>query len=249
VSDVLVLCYHAVSPVWPAVLSVTPERLEAQLAFLVARGWRGVTFHEAVVRPPRGRVLAVTFDDAYHSVFERSWPVLRRLGLPGTVFVPTAQVNRWAPLRWPGIERWSAGPHAAELTPMSWDDLGELAACGWEIGSHTRTHAWLPRLDDAELYRELVDSREAITTRLGEPCRSIAYPYGAVDGRVAAAAAAAGYTAGAALSAGCLLRQATLRWPRVGVYHRDGAVRFAAKASVGMRRVRAAPAMARRSWT
>jgi peptidoglycan/xylan/chitin deacetylase (PgdA/CDA1 family) len=248
-SDVLVLCYHAVSPAWPAVLSVTPARLEAQLGSLVARGWRGVTFPEAVLEPPRGRVLAVTFDDAYRSVYERSWPVLRRLGLPGTVFVPTAHIGCSAPLGWPGIERWSGGPHAAELTPMSWDDLGELAADGWEIGSHTCTHAWLPRLDDAQLHHELADSRAAIATRLGRPCRSIAYPYGAVDARVAASAAAAGYTAGAALCAGYVIRHAnTLCWPRIGVYHRDGAVRFTAKASVAVRRLRAAPAVARRSW-
>jgi peptidoglycan/xylan/chitin deacetylase (PgdA/CDA1 family) len=62
-SDVLVLCYHAVSVRWPAELSVTPERLEEQLRLLVRRGFKGATFHQAVIAPPAPRTLAVTFDD------------------------------------------------------------------------------------------------------------------------------------------------------------------------------------------
>ena len=48
VSDTLVLCYHAVSDGWPSGLSVTPAALERQLAILLGRGYRGVTFTEAV---------------------------------------------------------------------------------------------------------------------------------------------------------------------------------------------------------
>ena len=53
-SDVLVLCYHAVSPRWPADLSVTPEAFERQLQLLVGRGYRGATFHDAVTSPADG---------------------------------------------------------------------------------------------------------------------------------------------------------------------------------------------------
>ena len=93
-SDVLVLCYHAVSAEWPAGLSVTPERLEAHLAGLLARGYRGATFRDAVLNPPATRTVAVTFDDAYRSVLDLAAPLLRRLGIPGTVFVPTAFAAR-----------------------------------------------------------------------------------------------------------------------------------------------------------
>ncbi len=62
-NDVLVLCYHGVSTTWPADIAVAPSVLERQLAFLVGRGYRGVTFRRAVLEPPPGRALAVTFDD------------------------------------------------------------------------------------------------------------------------------------------------------------------------------------------
>src|SRR5215212_4687937 len=89
-SDVLVLCYHAVSEHWPADLAVFPDRLDVQLRYLVARGYRGATFTTAVVDRPYRRTLAVTFDDAYASVLELGFPILERLGLPGTVYVPTS---------------------------------------------------------------------------------------------------------------------------------------------------------------
>src|SRR5215210_3808504 len=100
-SDVLILCYHAVSRTWPADLSVTPEQLERQLGRLVARGYRGATFTEALARPVRGKVLAVTFDDAYRSVLERAFPILSDLRLPATVFVPTDFAGTERPMSWP----------------------------------------------------------------------------------------------------------------------------------------------------
>ena len=33
-SDVLVLCYHAVNPSWPAPMSIAPDAFERQLRFL-----------------------------------------------------------------------------------------------------------------------------------------------------------------------------------------------------------------------
>jgi peptidoglycan/xylan/chitin deacetylase (PgdA/CDA1 family) len=238
-SDVLVLCYHAVSERWPAELSVTPERLEEQLRLLVGRGYTGASFHEAVAAPPAPRTLAVTFDDAYRSVLELAFPILSPLGIPGTVFVATDFAGK-DPMAWPGIDRWLGGPHEHELAGMSWSDLSLLAEAGWEIGSHTRSHPHLTRLDDASLEAELRGSRETCAERLGRPCRSLAYPYGDVDERVVRAAREAGYE-----SAGTLpkrfIRPCPLQWPRVGVYHGDDARRFRIKVSRGVRFLRRTP--------
>lgn len=46
--DLLILCYHAVSPSWPAALSVTPDALESQLTRLARAGYRGVRFSDAL---------------------------------------------------------------------------------------------------------------------------------------------------------------------------------------------------------
>jgi peptidoglycan/xylan/chitin deacetylase (PgdA/CDA1 family) len=239
-TDVLALCYHAVSEDWRAPLSITPRALESQLELLVRRGYRGATFRQSILAPPWPKTLAVTFDDGYRSVTDLARPILSRLGLPATVFVPTAFVGQ-RPMAWPGIDQWLAGEHEHELELMSWAQLRALAEQGWEVGSHTRTHARLTGLDDAELREELEGSRSDCEGHLGIPCRSLAYPYGDHDERVVRAARRAGYEA-----AGTLPRRlhapSPLRWPRLGVYHVDRGSRFRLKVLPAARRVRASRA-------
>ncbi|MDX6726905.1 MAG: hypothetical protein QOK49_1710, partial [Baekduia sp.] len=159
VPDLLVLCYHAVSPTWPAALSVTPEALDRQLGLLVRRGYRGATFTEAMTAPLRERTVVVTFDDNYRSVLERAKPILDRHGLVGTLYVPTDWVGETRPMAWPGIDRWLGTPHEPELHGLGWEELDRLASAGWEIGSHTCSHPRLSELDDAQLARELQASK------------------------------------------------------------------------------------------
>jgi peptidoglycan/xylan/chitin deacetylase (PgdA/CDA1 family) len=228
VSELLVLCYHAISPNWSATLSVTPDAFERQISILVRRGWASATFTDVVRQAPVNKTVVLTFDDAFASVKTYALPVLSRLGIRGTVFAPTEYVSRRAHLAWSGLDQWEQTPDAAELTPMTWDDLGELAELGWEIGSHSKTHLPLTSLDDDALATELGGSREECAQRIGRPVTAIAYPYGDVDARVQAHTREAGYEAGAAL----MWPSAELnryRYPRIGVYHKDSWPRFRLK--------------------
>jgi peptidoglycan/xylan/chitin deacetylase (PgdA/CDA1 family) len=235
-ADVLVLCYHAVSARWRSELSITPHCLERQLEHVLACGYEPATFTRAVLDPPASRTVAVTFDDAFRSVYDVAAPVLARAGVPATVFVPTALIDGGAIMTWPGLERWAGGPHAEELAGMTWPQLVELADAGWEIGSHTRTHARLPELGDDALQAELAGSRAECTERTGRACEAVAYPYGDVDARVVAAAGVAGYHA-AASPAGPSLGSAALAFPRIGLYERDEGARLRAKVSPRVRRL------------
>jgi peptidoglycan/xylan/chitin deacetylase (PgdA/CDA1 family) len=237
VSDVLVLCYHALSERWPAALSTTPERFEAQLELLLRRGYRPATFERAVLDPPARRTMAVTFDDAYRSVLELARPIMDRLGVPGTVFAPTDWVGREVPMTWDGIDQWLGGPHEQELLCLGWPELRELADAGWEVGSHTCSHPRLTTVDDEHLAAELRDSRAGCEEGMGRPCRSIAYPYGDVDARVVEATRSAGYELAAALPKRHGSRD-PLDWPRVGVYNVDDLRRFRLKVSPLVRRLR-----------
>jgi peptidoglycan/xylan/chitin deacetylase (PgdA/CDA1 family) len=236
-----VLCYHALSDTWPATLSITPAAFEGQLAYLARRGYQGVTFAEAVRRGPDAPVVAVTFDDAYTSVLDVGMSLLERHGWPATVFVPTNFPGSDGPMSWDGIDQWIGGPHEGEMGCLGWDRLRELAERGWEIGSHTRSHPHLTQLGDVELREELERSREETADALGRDCPSIAYPYGDVDERVAAAAGAAGYSYGATLSAS-IPEPTPLTWPRTGIYHGDGTWRWRVKLSPAVVRVRASRA-------
>lgn len=71
-----------------------------------------------------------------------------------------------------------------------------LADAGCEIGFHTRGHEVLTALADAQLGRAMREGREALESAAGCALRAIAYPHGAADARVAAAAGAAGFEIG-----------------------------------------------------
>lgn len=238
--DAFVLCYHAVSPDWMTPLSVTPDRLAEHLSYLTVKGYESVTFTEAALGTDSGRYVAVTFDDGCRSVFDVARPVLDRFGVVGTVFVPTQYIGAERPMSWRGIEQWTGTPHEQELLPMSWEEAGELAEAGWEIGSHTVSHPHLTELSDERLRTELLDSRVHCERMLGSECRSLAYPYGDHDDRVVAATAAAGY------EAACAARMESvggaLRWPRILAHEEDEPARFRRKASLPARRLRYSPA-------
>lgn len=239
-SQPLVLCYHAVSETWESELAVTPAQLRGQVGDLLARGYRPATFLDAVLAPTGSRTLAVTFDDAYRSVFELARPVLNDLGAVGSVYAATDWIGRDQPMGWPGLDKWLGTPDEDELLPMGWDELRKLAGEGWEVGSHTRSHPRLTELDRTALANELEGSRAACAEGLGHPCETIAYPYGDVDERVAQAAASAGYRAGGALPKVPHAPSALL-WPRVGVYRFDGDARFRLKTSPLVQRLRRLP--------
>ncbi len=238
-SDVLVLCYHAVSSTWPADISITARQLTEQLHYLSRKGYRGVTFSEAVAGI-EGKLVAVTFDDGYRSVLELALPILQSFGIPGTLFVPTDYIGSEAPMSWPGIEQWLKGEHERELVPMSWQEVERLRDAGWEIGSHTKSHPKLTQLSDEQLKVELDGSRRKCEEVLGA-CNSIAYPYGDHDDRVIAATAAAGYSVAATLP-GDMPPPAPLAWPRIGLYQNDDMRLFRLKVSPTLRRARGSAA-------
>lgn len=227
--DVVVLCYHGISETWPASTSVRPADFEAQLTSFMRRGYRGATLSEALVSPPDQRILVVTFDDAHSSVWDLARQPMERLGVPGTVYAPTDFVGSDRPMAWDGYDVWMGTEHEAELACMSWPQLRELAAAGWEVGSHTRSHPRLSRLAADDIAAELEGSRRICEEQIARPCHSIAYPYSDYDDRVVRAAAEAGYRFGVSVPRD---PQPPLpfEWPRVGVYQGEGARRVRLRA-------------------
>ena len=239
--EVLALGYHGVSASWPAETTVAPDRIEAQLSHLVERGYRGATLADALTAPPAERTVAVTFDDAHRSVLDLALPILARLGLPATVFVPTDYADDGRLMDWQGIAQWLGGPHEAELRCMTWEQLRSLVDLGWEVGSHTRTHPHLTTVDDDTLARELGESRRACEEHLGTQCHSLAYPYSDYDDRVVRAARDAGYRFATTIPRD-VPAPLPLMWPRVGVYNDNSHRRFRLRVSPRMRVLRASGA-------
>lgn len=131
---------------------------------------------------------------------------------------------------WGGVEERVAG-RAAErgrteivlpdlMRTATEDQLARAAdLTGVSLGSHSWSHPNLTSLDDAELETELVRPLHWLTARYENAFPWLSYPYGIVDGRVAAAAAAAGYEAALRIDGGWMPRGATDRYmlPRLNV--------------------------------
>ena len=228
----LILSYHAVSSNWRSPLAVSPTALRRQCTLLRSRGFTGLTFTESERRRLEGglpeRCVVVTFDDGYASTLQAK-EILDEAGFPATVFVVTSFVDSGAPLRWQGLEGDASAPDPSELQPLTWSALELLTGGGWEVGSHTVNHPFLPGSTEAVVRAELERSRARIAGQLGR-CSTLAYPYGVSDERIAAAAERAGYLAA------CTLRfvhseDERYRRPRVGLSGADVGVRLHAQLS------------------
>ena len=213
----LTLMYHAVSDAWDDALAIRIGDFDRLLTRLTRGRRRGADAAEIVARPGDRRLLHVTFDDAFASV-QNALPTLRRLRVPATIFVCTDLAENGSPL---GISELDRVEQRDELRTLDWDALLELSDDELiEIGSHTKSHAHLPRLSDSELRAELVGSKEAIEDRLGRPARYLAYPFGEEGKRVRRAAEAAGYAAAFA-APGSSLTADPFRLPRTGLWRSD----------------------------
>ena len=118
---------------------VRREWLEPRLRYLVDNGYRGVTSDE-IARlvidgvSPGPRAVALTFDDAWESVWSVALPLLKQYGLRAVLFAIPARI--------------ADAPGASPF--VTWTQLRELHASGVvDVPSHTRSHAMM--FSDAEL--------------------------------------------------------------------------------------------------
>lgn len=170
-SDITILMYHSVSAS-PDRYSVSPDAFKRHMELLKA--------NYAVVRlsdirnhfSSAGRKVIVTFDDAFCDFAEHARPILQRLSIPATVFVPTAHVG--------GSNRWD--DKVSEVMQKGIMTEGDLRALSnddmVEFGSHTADHPSMRGLTTAEMRRQAVESRRYLQELLGRPITMFSYPYG-----------------------------------------------------------------------
>jgi len=118
-------------------------------------------------------LLSITHDDGYLDNYQHAAPILQKLGLPGTFFVSTHFLES-------DTVPWWDQEVTEPLGWMSWDQVREMQAMGFEIGSHTCTHADLGAVDAEVARHELVQSRLELERELSHPIDLFAYPYGGV---------------------------------------------------------------------
>jgi len=178
----LILTYHAVEA-GPAPLCLDPAVFETHAGIIARSGAAVITIRDLAEGLRAGTleesVVAITFDDGFSSVSESAAPILEARGLTATVFCVAGHLG--------GTNEWPSARNAGFRSQLaSASALAELAAAGFEIGSHGVEHAPLAGAPERILRREVVDSRRSLEDAVGTRVTSYAYPYGALPERAGA---------------------------------------------------------------
>lgn len=173
-----ILCYHSIGDSgWR--FSTPVSDFEEQVQFL-SENFRVKSLTETLSSDD-GAVV-ITFDDGYKDVYVNAFPVLKKYGMTGTIFVlgDNTCANRYE------MEN--------SLEFMSDDEIKHLKKEGWIIGSHSNTHANFHKLSKKNLVYEINQSKLNLEKKLGFEISIFAYPKGKYNDQIIDIVKKAGYS-------------------------------------------------------
>lgn len=185
---IAVLQYHHVSEETPFLTSIKPDEFEAHLDYLVQQKFDVISLSAFLERMKKGQLTSqktavITFDDAYTSIHDVAWPLLKERNFPFSVFVNTEAVDQ--KLR-----------HS-----MTWSQMKAMAEQGVEFANHTSSHLHMIRKLDGEtdkawlsrIKAEIQSAENKIEQELGQSHKALAYPFGEYNPQIQALLKRMGY--------------------------------------------------------
>jgi peptidoglycan/xylan/chitin deacetylase (PgdA/CDA1 family) len=155
--------------------AVRAEDFRRQLDHLTASNLRGVSVGEALdSKNEYAHGVCITFDDGCETDYTIAAPQLKEKNFKATFYVIAGFVGR-------------------ERGYLSETQVRELSDLGFEIGSHSLSHAFLSNLSGEELRREVIESKERLEQLTGRSVEHLSCPGGRWNRRVADAVREAGY--------------------------------------------------------
>jgi peptidoglycan/xylan/chitin deacetylase (PgdA/CDA1 family) len=213
-TQLFILSYHSIaSDNWR--FSVKKSTLIKQIAYLKKR-YDIVTLSQLELHLTGKKKLTkpsvvLTFDDGYADITLME-PFFTKHGITPTLFVLT---NTKAP-NWKEL--------ATKRAFLDKRTLKRLAKKGWEIGSHSATHANLATVSESELKKEIITSKKQLEQLLGSKVTYFAYPRGKYNQTVLSMIRKAPYRMAVTMDDGKITNDTNrYRLPRIGV---DGSHTF-----------------------
>lgn len=182
-----ILTYHKISNDKEIGLTtVTPGKFRQQMQFLAADGYQSIGFshlinHYTIPDKP----VIITFDDGYENVYSQAYPILAEVNFTGVIFVISDFLEKY--------NTWESVSFQKKYKHLSGEQVIKLKRAGFEIGSHSRSHHYLPALSDSELDDEITGSKRYLEELTGDPVISFSYPYGRYNDRIIDVLQRAGY--------------------------------------------------------
>jgi peptidoglycan/xylan/chitin deacetylase (PgdA/CDA1 family) len=143
------------------------------MAFLKLIGYTGLSMRDLepyLSGEKKGRVVGITFDDGFQNNVENALPILVKHGFTATCYAVSQAIG--------GTNSWDMTLGIAQKPLMDADDWQMWLRSGMEIGSHTRNHADLRKLDQEQARNEIIGSKEDLQQQFGCEVRHFCYPYG-----------------------------------------------------------------------
>jgi len=202
---------------------VTQKLFDEHMKFLSVRGYKTVTFEEALQIKKENRkekYVIITFDDGYEDNYLYAFPVLKKYNFNAEIFlVAGLDSNEW--------DRKDNEPVSSMLKK---EQIIEMHNYGIRFGSHTMNHKDLTKCTDAELEIEISGSKKHLEEKLGFEINSIAYPYGNYNNGVIDKVKKAGYAIGYATDRGPLgMHEDIFRIKRITIFPNTDKFHFARK--------------------
>ncbi|NPV85626.1 MAG: polysaccharide deacetylase family protein [Anaerolineae bacterium] len=152
---------------WDSTAYIPPEIFEQQIKMLKDSGYQTVTVSQIadVIRNGGNmpeRPIAITFDIGAIGVYSKAYPIMRKYGYVGTVYLIVNQIDGgWM---------------------MTTAQIQELLANGWEIGIKGLNGGInFSNGDLTYLADELATSKQKLEEKFGIPIKSVSYPFGYYD--------------------------------------------------------------------
>ena len=178
-----VLVFHTVTDAPRAGYShISVSRFIAFIEDLSRLGYVATTLRDFPACAIARKSCILSFDDCFSGTADRVLPILDKFGFKAVFFPVAGFIGRQS--TW---DVFAAQPHVTER------QVRDIAAAGHEIGSHGMTHADLTMLSDADLRKELADSKKALEDIIGTPVTLLSFPFGSWNRRVWRTAREIGY--------------------------------------------------------
>lgn len=151
--------------------AVSIDNFREQMQLLKDSGTPGIDVSRMLSNPANG--VALTFDDGCETDLITAVPILKEFGFRATFYITVGFLGKR------GF--------------MSRQQARELAATGFEIGCHSKTHPYLTDLPESALQSEIADAKKELEDIVGHPVNHFSCPGGRWDVRVVQVAKQAGY--------------------------------------------------------
>lgn len=167
----MILMYHKIDIVTPSRWWVSVETFERQVSDLLGREYEFVHLDDYELKNKNH--VALTFDDAYENNYHHAFPFLSAHSIPFEIFLMGDLLGKWNDF----------DTREMKTRFCSLSHLKQMVDGGARLQWHTRTHAQLPYLSDAEISKELTVNPELADQFPAPHFNWFAYPSGMHDQR------------------------------------------------------------------